>query len=57
MMKDKEKTIEEFKDMIVSFIRNDITPTDVANFIWRHHRDKSFSEVYRYIKELAQAVD
>lgn len=57
MMKDKEKTIEEFRDMIVFLYKNDISPSSVANFIWKHHKDESFSEVYRYIKELAQAVD
>jgi len=56
-MEDKEKVIEEFRDTIVSFIKNDITPNDISNFIWKHHRDESFSEVYKYIKELAEAVD
>ena len=56
-MKDKEKDIEEFRDMIVYFCKNNIKPSDVASFIWRHHKDKSFSEVYKYIKELADAVD
>ena len=56
-MKDKEKDIEEFRDMIVYFCKNDIKPSDVSSFIWSHHKDKSFSEVYKYIKELADAVD
>ena len=56
-MKDKEKAIEEFRDMIVYLCKNDIKPSDVSSFIWRHHRDKSFSEIYKYIKELADAVD
>ena len=56
-MKDKEKVIEEFRDMIVYLCKNDIKPSDVSSFIWRHHRDKSFSEIYKYIKELADAVD
>lgn len=56
-MKDKEKVIEEFRDKIVSLYKNDISPNDVANFVWKHHKDESFSEVYKYIKELAEAVD
>ena len=56
-MKDKEKAIEEFRDMIIYLHKNDINPSDVSSFIWRHHLDKSFSEVYKYIKELADAVN
>ena len=56
-MKEKEKAIEEFRDMIIYLHKNDINPSDVASFIWRHHLDKSFSEVYKYIKELADAVN
>lgn len=57
-MEDKEKAvIEEFRDMIVYFCKNDIKPSDVSSFIWSHHKDKSFSEVYKYIKELANAID
>ena len=56
-MKDKEKVIEEFRDMIVYLCKNDIKPSDVSSFIWKHHRDESFSEVYKFIKELADAVD
>ena len=57
-MEDKEKAvIEEFRDMIIYFSKNDIKPSDVASFIWSHHKDKSFSEVYKYIKELADAID
>ena len=56
-MKDKEKVIEEFRDMIVYLCKNDIKPSDVSSFIWKHHRDESFSEVYKYIKELADNVD
>ncbi len=57
-MEDKEKAvIEEFRDMIIYFSKNDIKPSDVASFIWNHHKDKSFSEVYKYIKELADAID
>lgn len=56
-MKDKEKTIEEFRDMIIYLYKNEIKPSDVSSFIWRHHRDESFSKVYKYIKELANAVD
>ena len=55
--KDKEKAIEEFRDMIVYLHKNDINPSDVSSFIWRHHLDKSFSEVYKYIKELADVVN
>lgn len=57
-MEDEEKSvIEEFRDMIVYFCKNDIKPSDVSSFIWSHHKDKSFSEVYKYIKELADAID
>lgn len=58
-MKDEEKSsvIEEFRDMIIYFSKNDIKPSDVSSFIWNHHKDKSFSEVYKYIKELADAID
>ena len=56
-MKDKEKVIEEFRDMIVYLCKNDIKPSDVSSFIWRYYRDESFSKVYKYIKELANAVD
>ena len=57
-MEDKEKVvIEEFRNIIVYFCKNDIKPSDVASFIWSHHKDKSFSKVYKYIKELADAVD
>lgn len=56
-MKDKEKAIEEFRDMIIYLNKNDINPSDVSSFIWRHHSDKYFSEVYKYIKELADAVN
>lgn len=57
-MKDEKKAvIEEFRDMIVYFCKNDIKPNDVSNFIWRYHKDKSFSEVYKFIKELADAID
>ena len=58
-MKDEEKSsvIEEFRDMIVYLCKNDIKPSDVASFIWRNHKNESFSEIYKYIKELADAVD
>ena len=57
-MEDKEKAvIEEFRDMTIYFCKNDIKPNDVSSFIWNHHKDESFSEVYKYIKELADAVD
>ena len=58
-MEDEEKSsvIEEFRDMIIYFCKNDIKPSDVSNFIWKHHKDKSFSEVYKYIKELADTID
>lgn len=56
-MKDKEKAIEEFRDMIVYLCKNDIKPSDVSSFIWRYHSDEYFSEVYKYIKELADSID
>ena len=56
-MKDKEKDIEEFRDMIIYLCKNEIKPSDVSSFIWKHHMDESFSEVYKYIKELADAID
>ena len=56
-MKDKEKAIEEFRDMIIYLCKNEIKPSEVSSFIWSHHKYKSFSEVYKYIKELADAID
>ena len=56
-MKDKEKAIEEFRDIIIYLCKNDIKPSDVSSFIWKYHRDESFSTVYKYIKELADAID
>lgn len=56
-MKNKEKVIEEFRDMIICLCKNDIKPSDVSNFIWKYHKDESFSEIYKYIKELADAID
>ena len=51
-MKDKEKDIEEFRDMIVYFCKNDIKPSDVSSFIWKHHRDESFSEETKKLHDL-----
>ena len=56
-MKDKEKVIEEFRDMIIYLCKNDIKPSDVSSFIWKYHKDESFSEIYKFIKELSDSID
>lgn len=58
-MTEQEKgvAIQKFKESIISLILEGIKPQDVSNYIWKHNTDESFSDVYKYIKELAEAID
>ena len=54
---EKEVTIQKFKDSIISLMIEGIKPQDVSNYIWKHNTDKSFPNIYAYIKELAEDID
>ena len=54
---EKEVTIQKFKESIISLMIEGIEPQDVSNYIWKYNTDKSFPNIYAYIKELAEDID